>query len=253
MIPPNWTDNHCHLYDARLAPDAISAARANGVTTMITVGVDALHSQQCIDVAAAHEGVWATVGLHPHDASQGVDSIVPLLDQPKVVAIGECGLDYFYDHSPRDVQRLAFAQQIRLAHGRNLPLVIHTRDAWPDTFAILDAEGIPYRTIFHCFSGGPDEADQCLERGAYLSFSGIVTFKTADDVRQAVIRCPIERLLVETDSPYLAPVPHRGRPNSPALLPIIGEALATLRAERVEVLAAASVANAAVAFGLPRS
>ena len=120
----------------------------------------------------------------------GVDSIVAFLDDPNVVAVGECGLDYYYDHSPRAAQRDAFAAQIQLAHERALPLVIHSRDAWADTFDVLRAEGTPERTIFHCFTGGADEADACLELGAYLSFSGIVTFKTATDVQAAALRCP---------------------------------------------------------------
>jgi TatD DNase family protein len=249
----HWTDSHCHLDDERMAGDAIAVARAAGVTRLITVGVDAARSAACLDIAAAHEGVWATVGLHPHDAVQGVDSILPLLDRPGVVAVGECGLDYHYDHSPRDVQREAFARQVALAHERRLPLVIHTRDAWDDTFATLAAEGVPPSTIFHCFTGGPDEARRALDIGAYLSFSGIVTFKTADELRAAAALCPRDRLLVETDSPYLAPVPHRGQANRPALLPVVGEALARVRAESAEVVADATTANAAVAFGLAPS
>jgi TatD DNase family protein len=251
--PLSWCDNHCHLDDDRLGPNVIAEARAAGVTTLITVGVDAARSEACIALAAANDGVWATVGLHPHDAVQGVDSIVALLDRPRVVAVGECGLDYFYDHSPREVQRTAFAAQIALARQRRLALVIHTRDSWADTFAVLAAEGPPERTIFHCFTGGPTEARRCLDLGAYLSFSGIVTFKSAVELREAARLCPRDRLLVETDSPYLAPVPFRGRSNTPALLPIVGAALAELRAESVREVAAASVANAAVAFGLPRS
>ena len=139
-----WTDNHCHLDDERMAGGAsvaIAAARAAGVDRMITIGTDATRSRMAIDIAAAHDGVWATVGLHPHDAKEGVDTIVPLLDEPGVVAIGECGLDYHYDNSPRDVQRAAFAAQIALAHARALPLVIHTREAWDDTFDILAVRG----------------------------------------------------------------------------------------------------------------
>ncbi len=133
-----------------------------------------------------------------------------------VVGIGECGLDYHYDHSPRPVQREAFALQIELAHRHGLALVIHTREAWEDTFDILGAAGVPERTIVHCFTGGPEEARRCLDLGASLSFSGVVTFKNADDVRQAAALCPWDRLLVETDSPFLAPVPHRGTLNEPS-------------------------------------
>ncbi len=138
------------------------------------------------------------------------------------------------------LQRTAFAAQIALAHDRGLALVIHTREAWDDTFAMLAAEGTPARTVFHCFTGGPDEARRCLDLGAYLSFSGIVSFRAAADVRAAAALCPLDRLLVETDAPYLAPVPHRGRRNEPAYLPDVGAALATATERDVEVVAAAT-------------
>lgn len=251
-----WFDNHCHLDDDRLpggTAGAIAAARAAGVDGMITVGTDAARSARAIAVAASNDGVWATVGLHPHDAVQGIDGLLPLIDDPNVVAIGECGLDYHYDHSPRAVQQEAFAAQIRLAHERDLPLVIHTRSAWDDTFAILATEGAPEHTIFHCFSGGPDEAGRCLDLGAYLSFSGIVTFKAADDLRAAARLCPLDRLLVETDSPYLAPEPHRGRRNQPAHVGLIGAAIARTRGMTAESVAAATWRNTVVAFSLTDS
>ncbi len=249
-----YTDSHCHLYDTpndrhRVdVDDVIAAARAAGVTTMINVGCDAATTQQAIAVAATHPDIFATVGLHPHEAKHGVDTIVEYLDDPNIVAVGECGLDYFYDHSPRDLQREAFAAQIQLAHERGLPLVIHTRDAWSDTFDILEAEGTPTRTVFHCFTGGPDEARQCLDRGAYLSFSGIVTFKNATDLHDAARLCPIERMLAETDSPYLAPMPHRGKPNQPAYVTHVVQALADLRSSSLEDVRGATVANACLAF-----
>ena len=161
-----------------------------------------------------------------------------------VVAIGECGLDHHYDHSPGPAQAEAFRVQIRLAHELDRTLVIHTREAWDETFAILDDEGVPSRTVFHCFTGGPDEARACLDRGAALSFSGIVTFKTADDVRAAAAITPSDRMLVETDSPYLAPVPHRGQPNRPAWVAVVGAGLAAARAESVRTVADATRANA---------
>ena len=254
-----WCDNHCHLgYGESIGDlDAVRAiverARAAGVTRMISVGTDRAHSEEQIALAASFDDVWATVGLHPHDAINGVDTITDLFDRPKVVAVGECGLDYHYDHSPRDLQRRAFAEQIDLAHQRDLPLVIHTRDAWDDTFTILDAHGAPSTTIFHCFTGGAREARLCLDRGAYLSFSGIVTFKTATALREAAALCPIDRLLIETDSPYLALVPHRGRPNEPAYLPLVGACLADVRGAAVEDVAYHSLVNATVAFHLPPS
>lgn len=247
-----WIDNHCHL---RVDDDdAISQARAAGVAALITVGTDLEHSLIAARVAEANDNVWATAGVHPHDATQGLEGIAALLDHPKVVAVGEAGLDYYYDHSPRDVQQSVFAAQIALAHARDLPLVIHTRDAWDDTFRILDREGTPRRTVFHCFTGGPDHAAAALVRGAYLSISGIVTFKTADDVRAAVAQTPVERLMVETDSPYLAPVPHRGRPNRPAWLPLIGAAIATLKDCTIADIEHLTWANACSFYGLdPRA
>lgn len=249
-----WCDSHCHLDDERLpggAAGALEAARAVGVTRVVTVGTDAVRSAAAIALAERFEAVAATVGLHPHDAVQGVDTILPLLASPGVVAVGECGLDYYYDHSPRPVQRAAFAAQVALAVERDLALVVHTRDAWDDTFDVLGAEGVPERTVFHCFTGGPDEARRCLDLGAYLSFSGIVSFKTADPIRAAAALCPADRLLVETDAPYLAPVPHRGRPNQPAWVPLVGAAVAAARAEPVEAVEHCSFMNAAVAFRLP--
>jgi TatD DNase family protein len=148
------------------------------------------------------------------------------------------------------VQREVFAAQIRLAHQRSLPLVIHTREAWDDTFAILDTEGIPDHTVFHCFTGGPDEAARSLERGAYLSFSGIVTFPSAPELRDAAALCPLDRLLVETDSPYLAPVPHRGRKNRPEHVVVVGAAVAEVKGVSVDELAEATWANAERFYGL---
>ena len=246
-----WVDSHCHLQYEGMAPDAVDEAVAAGVTRIVCIGTDAEESAKAVDVARAHPGrVWATVGLHPHDASHGVDGIVPLLDAPEVVAVGECGLDYHYDHSPREVQREAFAAQVKLAHERGLALVIHTREAWDDTFAILEAEGIPERTVFHCFTGGPDEARRVLDAGALLSFSGIVTFKRADDVRQAAALAPLDRVLVETDAPFLAPEPHRGAPNAPAFVPLVGAALARAKDVAPEDVEAATTANAEAVFGL---
>jgi TatD DNase family protein len=164
------------------------------------------------------------------------------------VAIGECGLDFYYDHSARDVQRDVFARHIELANRARLPLVIHTRNAWDDTFDVLDAEGMPERTIFHCFTGSANEARACVERGAYLSFSGIVTFGNAEDIREAARWCPRDRIVIETDAPWLAPVPHRGRKNEPAHVAVIGEFLAAQRGESVDEFAALTCANAAAAF-----
>ena len=218
---------------------------------MVTVGCDVEDSQAAIAVARGHAGVWATAGVHPHEAAGGMDGVEELLADPHVVAVGECGLDYHYDHSPRPAQRDVFAAQVVLAHRFDLALVIHTREAWDDTFAVLAAEGVPARTVFHCFTGGEDEARRALDLGASLSFSGIVTFKSADDVRAAAALCPLERLLVETDSPYLAPVPHRGEDNRPALVPLVGAAVAEVRGEGIDAVAAATWRNAANFYRLP--
>ncbi len=198
--------------------------------------------------------MWATVGLHPHDAVDGVDGLDALLaaevaggpdgGERVVVAIGECGLDYHYDHSPRPVQREAFALQIELARRHGLALVVHTREAWDDTFELLAADGVPDRTIIHCFTGGPEEARRCLDLGASLSFSGVVTFKNAGDVREAVALCPFDRLLVETDSPFLTPVPHRGTPNEPSRVPLVGAAIAQVKGVETAEVAAVTTENA---------
>ena len=246
-----WTDSHCHVPWEGLGTAVIDEAREAGVTRMITVGTDAVTSASAIETARSHEGVWATVGLHPHEASAGVGTIEGLVSgDPSVVAVGECGLDYFYEHSPRDAQKEAFAAQIALAKENGLALVVHTRDAWDDTFDILRSEGAPERWVLHCFTGGPDEARAGMDLGAMLSFSGIVTFKNAGDVREAAAICPLERLLVETDSPYLAPVPHRGKTNTPAFVTIVGAAVAAVAGVAVETVAQATWDNAERLFRL---
>lgn len=241
-----WIDNHCHFGDD--VNEAIEAASEVGVAKFIDVGCDLATSKACVTRAGDHAQVYATVGLHPHEAKHGLDGLEALLDRPNVVAVGECGLDYHYNHSPSSDQRDMFAAQIAMAHRHELPLVIHTREAWEETFEILDEHGIPEQTIFHCFTGGPDEAAACLERGAYLSFSGIVSFKSATDVQEAAQLCPLDKLLVETDSPYLAPVPHRGKPNQPAWVSVVGEVLASLRNDSVTNIADATWGNAHRAY-----
>ncbi|HEX4819080.1 MAG TPA: TatD family hydrolase [Acidimicrobiales bacterium] len=246
-----WTDDHCHLPEAiGEAAAVVEDAKAAGVTRMITIGTTLEDSKAAIALASELEGVAATVGIHPHEAKDGLDGIEALLREPNVVAVGECGLDYHYDHSPRAVQRDVFARQIALARTHDLALVIHTRNAWDDTFALLEDNGVPSRTVFHCFSGGEHEARRALDLGAYLSFSGIVTFPKADDVRAAAALCPADRLLVETDSPYLTPVPHRGTPNRPAFVTLVGEAIGNLKGASAEEMAALTWANADRAYRL---
>ncbi len=250
-VAPGWLDSHCHI-PLESADEVVGEARAAGVTAMVTVGCDRPSSQAGLAIAAVHPDVHATVGLHPHDARLGVDTVADLFDGPvRPVAVGECGLDYHYDHSPRDVQREAFAAQVAIAHARSLPIVIHTREAWDDTFDILDAEGVPSRIVFHCFTGGPDEARRCLDRGAYVSFSGIVTFPGAPEVREAATLVPLARTLVETDSPYLAPVPNRGRRNRPAWVPLVGAGVAAVHGVDPDVVRVATRAAATAVFGLP--
>jgi TatD DNase family protein len=248
-----WIDDHCHLdLDPVRAAAEVAAAAEAGVERLISVGCDVDQSAAYVDAARRHDGiVFATAGVHPHDASLGIGGLEALLHEPEVVAVGECGLDFHYDRSPRDVQREVFAAQVALAHAHDLPLVIHTREAWPETFEVLDAEGMPERTVFHCFTGGPDEARRCLDRGAVLSFSGIVTFPSATDLQDAARQCPLDRLLVETDSPYLAPVPHRGQRNQPAWVPVVGAAIAALHGVDPAGVAEATWATATRIYGLP--
>ena len=250
-----WIDDHCHLDrsgdGAPPIDELLVAARAAGVERCFTVGCDLATSLEGIAVARAHEGVWATVGVHPHEASGGLEGIESLLTEPEVVAVGECGFDLHYEHSPRDAQAEVFAAQIELAKAHDLALVVHTRSAWPETFALFDELGMPERTVIHCFTGGPDEARRCLDLGAHLSFSGIVTFKGAPEVREAAALCPLDRLLVETDAPWLAPVPHRGRPNQPAFVTIVGEALADALGVQLGQVAESAWNNAARVYRLP--
>jgi TatD DNase family protein len=257
---PAWVDSHCHLgwETANDDPETtIAEARAAGVEAMMCVGTDLATSRRAVELADRHPEVRATVGLHPHDASH-LAAEWPELEAlareraDVVVGIGEGGFDYFYEHSDRAAQDAAFRAQVRLAHDLDRALVIHSRDAWDDTFRVITEEGVPPRTVFHCFTGGPDEARRALAFGAYLSFSGIVSFKNADDVRAAAALVPPDRVLVETDAPYLAPVPHRGRANRPAWVVDVGAALAAAMGLGVDELAAATRANATAVFGHPR-
>lgn len=244
-----WVDSHCHL-TLESCDAAMVAARRAGVAAVIAIGTDVADSCEALEVAGLHCDVRAAVGVHPHEASGGLDGLADLLEGDDVVAVGECGLDYHYDHSPRPEQRRVFARQIELAHTAGLALVVHSRSAWDDTFAILAGEGVPERTILHCFTGGLAEAERAMDMGAYLSFSGIVSFPKAPEVREAAARCLPERLLVETDAPYLAPVPLRGRPNSPANVPLVGAAVAKARGTTPGWVAATTTSNACRVFGL---
>ncbi|HEY7438464.1 MAG TPA: TatD family hydrolase [Acidimicrobiia bacterium] len=225
-----WVDTHCHLSaDADEADRQLERARAAGVAWLVCVGTDLASSRVAVELARRHDDVRATVGLHPHEASALVEQwpeLQVLATQPGVAAIGECGFDLHYTHSPFEEQEAAFRAQVELAHSLDRPLVIHTREAWDHTFRVLGDVGVPRRTVFHCFTGGEPEAARVLEAGGHISFSGIVTFKKAGDVRAAAAMTPHDSVLVETDAPFLAPVPHRGRANEPMLVGIVGAAVA---------------------------
>ena len=260
---PTWVDSHCHLqlelgetrFEVAEADAQVTRARAANVEWMVCVGTGLETSRQALDLASRYDDVYATVGLHPHDASQldeEWDALAALADGARCVAIGEAGFDLHYEHSPHAEQEVAFRRHVELAKTVDRPLMIHSRNAWDDTFRVLDSEGVPERTIFHCFTGGPDEARLALDRDCYLSFSGIVSFKTAGDIRAAAALAPADRVLVETDSPYLAPVPHRGKPNEPAYVSLVGAALAEARGVSVDEIAEVTRANAARVFGVER-
>lgn len=246
-----WFDSHCHLQSLDDPKAALARAEVAGVDRVLVVGTDLESSRAAIDLATFDPRVSATAGLHPHDASElaaECGSIETLLHADEVVAVGEAGLDFHHEHSPRGEQETAFRWQIRLAHRFRLPLVVHSREAWDDTFRILDDVGVPERVVFHCFTGAPEDARRALDRGGFVSFSGIVSFDTADDVRAAAAVVPEDRLLVETDAPYLSPVPHRGRPNEPSYLPDVGAALAAARGTEADVVRETTAANAAAVF-----
>src|SRR5687767_4283487 len=248
-----WIDSHCHVQWSTDGADAtLDRAREAGVRGMVVVGTDVESSRAAIALAAQHADVKATVGLHPHDASQFDDQweeLQQLAASEQVVAIGETGFDLHYRHSEPDAQEAAFRAQIQLAHRLEQALVIHSREAWEDTFRVLADEGVPPRTVFHCFTGGPDEARRALELGTSLSFSGIVSFPGAPEVRAAAVECPVDRVLVETDSPSLTPAPHRGRENEPAFVRYVGEALAAATGRTVEEVASATSRTAEAMFG----
>lgn len=259
-----WTDAHCHLQDNFLAASdepvaevtaVLARARDAGVDRVVVVGTDATTSAAALEVAdlAAPVEVYATVGLHPHDATNGLGPVAELARRghARLVGIGECGLDYYYEHSPRAVQREVFAAQIALASELDLALVIHARDAFDDLFDILDSEGVPARTVVHCFTGTPQDAEGCLARGCDISLSGVVTFKNAGSLRDAARLVPLDRLHVETDSPFLAPVPHRGRANEPAYVALVGAFVADVRGDDPAALRDATASNSARLFALP--
>ncbi|HEX8583608.1 MAG TPA: TatD family hydrolase [Allosphingosinicella sp.] len=247
-----FTDSHCHLNYKGLIEDqagVLERARAAGVSAMLNISTRASEWDAVIGVAEREADVWASVGIHPHEADTHPDvetaTLVERARHPRVVGIGESGLDFYYDHSDRDRQRESFRAHIAAARESGLPIIVHTRDAEEDTHAILAEEmgKGAYSGVIHCFTASADFAAKALELGFYISLSGIVTFKNARDLQATAKEIPADRLLIETDSPFLAPVPHRGRPCEPAFVADTARFLAALRGETVEALATRTTAN----------
>lgn len=251
---PRLVDTHCHL-DMLPAPAlAMGEAREAGVTAVVTVGIDLPSSHEAVRLAGEQPDVWATVGIHPHEAHRCTEELLveldELADEERVVAVGECGLDYYRDLSPRDDQRRAFVAQIELARRHGLPLVVHVREAGEEALGLLAEHAAGLAVIMHCFSLAA-QIDDCVERGYYASFAGNLTYKNAADLRAAAARIPEDRLLVETDAPFLAPVPYRGQSNHPALVRHTAAVLAEVRGCSLGQAALVTTANARRVFGLP--
>jgi TatD DNase family protein len=243
-------DSHCHLDDPKFDEDreqVIERARAAGVERMLAIGTGSgpPDLEAAVRLADRYPFLFATIGVHPHDAAKATGETFARLQEltahPKVLAIGEIGLDYHYDFSPRDVQRDVFERQLALAAEVGKPIVIHTREAWDDTLAAIRA--LPHGGIMHCFTGDAAQARQALDRGFHLSFGGVLTFPKAESVREAARLTPGDRLLVETDCPYLAPVPHRGKRNEPAFVVETVRKLAEVRSADAEAIAGLTTAN----------
>jgi TatD DNase family protein len=241
---PVFTDSHCHLTMAD-ANATLERAREQGVRGFVVPGTKLDDAQQSVDIANANDDVWCAVGFHPHEAKECDDAafatIERLAREEKVVAIGECGLDYHYDHSPRDVQREVLERHIDLSKRLNKPIIIHNRESTEDMVGILtrsDARG-----VLHSYTESLDAAKRFLDAGYYISFSGIVTFRSADSLREVARALPHDRVLIETDTPYLAPVPFRGKDNEPAFVIKVAELLASLWQKPIDYVAATTTAN----------
>lgn len=257
-----WFDTHCHLdpdaFDGDAGVDAaVARAREAGVTRMVTIGAGygADTMDRARDVASRHGDVWFSAGVHPHDAKHwGPDAkarIEGYAAHPKCVAVGEMGLDFHYDMSPRDEQRACFREQIRLAKALGKPIIIHDRDSDGETLAILDDEGaFEGRVLYHCYSSGVEHMREITDRGGFISIPGIVTFKKADEMKAVAADVPDHLLLVETDAPFLTPVPFRGKRNEPARVIHTGAFVAELRGLSPEALAALTMANGNRFYGL---
>ncbi len=245
-------DSHCHLFLLETGPgEAVEEAREAGVGTIVCPGIDPETSRRSVELAGSLDGVFAAVGMHPHDAARfdprARAEIENLLAEPRVVAVGECGLDFFRMHSPRADQERAFRTQVAMARQADLPLVVHVRDAWDEILRLLD-EGSAERVVLHCFTGDVEIARACAARGWFLSFAGNITYPKNAHIRDAAAAVPFERVLVETDSPFLAPQRIRGHDNAPANVVDVIAAIAAARAEPVENVRATTARNAAAAF-----
>ena len=247
-----FTDSHCHLNYKGLVEEqqsVLERARAAGVSAMLNISTRQSEWDEVIGLAESESDVWASVGIHPHEADAHPDvqtsNLVERAAHPRVVGIGESGLDYYYDHSDRERQRGSFRAHIAAARETGLPIIVHTREAEADTYAVLAEEmgKGAYSGVIHCFTASQDFADKALNLGLYVSISGIVTFKNAKELQSSAKMIPSERLLIETDAPFLAPVPHRGRPCEPAFVADTARFLAQLRGEEVEALAERTSAN----------
>lgn len=246
-------DSHCHLDFPDFAPErdaVVQRARDAGVGLMLSICTHVSKFGQVLDVAQSYPDVYCTLGIHPHQAAEefalcDVEKLIELTRaNPKVVGIGETGLDYFYDKSPRDIQQEAFRRHIRVCLETDLPIIVHTRDADEDTIRILREEGQGrLRGLLHCFSSGRQLAEEALELGFYISLSGIVTFKKSDDLRAIAADVPLDRILVETDAPYLAPVPMRGKRNEPAFVAHTARHVAEVKGVAEAELARVTTAN----------
>ena len=251
-------DSHCHL-DAMGCREwtdvaaAVSAARAVGVRRVVTVGDTVESSAWCADAAAAHPDVWAAVAVHPNEvggiSESAYEALAALAARPEVRAVGETGLDYYWGRVPEREQQEAFRRHIALAKSAGKALVVHDRDAHSDVLSVLAEEGAPQWTVFHCFSGDAAMARTCADRGYVMSFAGTLTFKNAAALREAAAVAPVDQILVETDAPFLTPVPYRGRPNAPYLVPLTVRALAAVRNTDVEELCTAVTRTGQRVFG----
>ncbi len=255
-VTASLIDTHCHLDLMEVDPAAaVAAATAAGVSTIITIGIDLASSARAVELASEFPEVYAAVGMHPHEGSAVNDDVMGRLRElaahPKVVAIGETGLDFYRNRSPHADQERSFRSHIELARDLTLPLIVHDREAHEQTLAILrDAQLSEAAIVMHCFSGDLAMAEACLALGCYISIAGPVTFRNARRLQEVVPELPLSRLLLETDSPFLAPHPHRGKPNSPAMLPLIARAIADLLTLPPASVASATSANAQRVFGL---